>query len=123
VRAAIKVRASVIIVFTTSGRAARLIAKYKPTMPVLSVVIPQLKTNQLCWSITGAFEARQSLIVRGVIPVLAGPGHDAKSTDESILKFALDHGKASGLTKPHDRVVVFQKVGEASVVKIIELEE
>lgn len=34
----------------------RLIAKYRPTMPVLSVVIPRLKTNQLRWSFTGAFE-------------------------------------------------------------------
>ncbi|XP_031120183.1 pyruvate kinase 1, cytosolic-like isoform X1 [Ipomoea triloba] len=47
VRAAIKVKASVTICFTSSGRAARLIAKYRPTMPVLSVVIPRLKTNQL----------------------------------------------------------------------------
>ncbi|XP_042515192.1 pyruvate kinase 1, cytosolic-like [Macadamia integrifolia] len=56
VRAAIKVKASVIICFTSSGRAARLIAKYRPTMPVISVVIPRLKTNQLKWSFTGAFE-------------------------------------------------------------------
>jgi len=34
----------------------RLIAKYRPTMPVLSVVIPRLKTNQLKWSFSGAFE-------------------------------------------------------------------
>ncbi|WOL02261.1 pyruvate kinase 1, cytosolic [Canna indica] len=75
VRAAIKVKASIIICFTSSGRAARLIAKYRPTMPVLSVVIPRLKTNQLRWSFTGAFEARQSLIVRGLFPMLADPRH------------------------------------------------
>ncbi|XP_021890568.1 pyruvate kinase 1, cytosolic-like isoform X1 [Carica papaya] len=56
VRAAIKVKASVIICFTSSGRAARLIAKYRPAMPVISVVIPRLKTNQLRWTFTGAFE-------------------------------------------------------------------
>eukprot|EP00268_Persea_americana_P013077 TRINITY_DN156_c0_g1_i4.p1 TRINITY_DN156_c0_g1~~TRINITY_DN156_c0_g1_i4.p1 ORF type:complete len:535 (+),score=109.84 TRINITY_DN156_c0_g1_i4:107-1606(+) len=126
VRAAIKVKASVIIVFTSSGRAARLTAKYRPTMPVISVVIPRLKTNQLRWSFTGAFEARQSLIVRGLFPMLADPRHPAESTNatnESVLKVALDHGKASGLIKPHDRVVVCQKVGDASVVKIIELED
>ncbi|XP_050282056.1 pyruvate kinase 1, cytosolic-like [Quercus robur] len=126
VRAAIKVKASVIICFTSSGRAARLIAKYRPTMPVLSVVIPRLQTNQLCWTFTGAFEARQSLIVRGLFPMLADPRHPAESTNaanESVLKVALDHGKASGVIKPHDRVVVFQKVGDASVVKIIELED
>ncbi|KAI4349043.1 hypothetical protein L6164_009691 [Bauhinia variegata] len=126
VRAAIKVKASVIICFTSSGRAARLIAKYRPTMPVLSVVIPRLKTNQLKWSFSGAFEARQSLIVRGLFPMLADPRHPAESTsatNESILKVALDHGKASGVIKSHDRVVVCQKVGDSSVVKIIELED
>ncbi|KAL5155457.1 Pyruvate kinase 1, cytosolic [Glycine soja] len=141
VRAAIKVKASVIICFTSSGRAARLIAKYRPTMPVLSVVIPRLKSNQLKWSFSGAFEdqlpthlweslftinARQSLIVRGLFPMLADPRHPAESTsatNESILKVALDHGKASGVIKSHDRVVVCQKVGDASVVKIIELED
>ncbi|GAA0156325.1 kinase [Lithospermum erythrorhizon] len=126
VRAAIKVKASVIICFTSSGRAARLIAKYRPTMPVLSVVIPRLKTNQLKWSFSGAFEARQSLIVRGLFPLLADPRHPAESTNatnESVLKVALDHGKASGVIKSHDRVVICQKVGDASVVKIIELED
>ncbi|XP_022745006.1 pyruvate kinase 1, cytosolic-like isoform X3 [Durio zibethinus] len=120
----------------------RLIAKYRPTMPVLSVVIPRLKTNQLRWSFSGAFEmqlimpcssrlkeefvARQSLIVRGLFPMLADPRHPAESTsatNESVLKVALDHGKASGIIKSHDRVVVCQKVGDASVVKIIELED
>nr|GEV61745.1 pyruvate kinase 1, cytosolic [Tanacetum cinerariifolium] len=113
VRAAIKVKASVIICFTSSGRAARLIAKYRPTMPVLSVVIPRLKTNQLKWSFSGAFEARQSLIVRGLFPMLADPRHPAESTsatNESVLKVALDHGKASGVIKSHDRVVVCQKI-------------
>ncbi|XP_059628403.1 pyruvate kinase 1, cytosolic-like [Cornus florida] len=126
VRAAIKVKASVIICFTSSGRAARLIAKYRPTMPVLSVVIPRLKSNQLRWTFSGAFEARQSLIVRGLFPMLADPRHQAESpsgTNESILKVALDHGKISGVIKPHDRVVICQKVGDASVVKIIELED
>ncbi|KAI5648499.1 hypothetical protein M9H77_34504 [Catharanthus roseus] len=126
VRAAIKVKASVIICFTSSGRAARLIAKYRPTMPVLSVVIPRLKTNQLRWTFSGAFEARQSLVVRGLFPMLADPRHPAESTNatnESVLKVALDHGKTAGVIKPHDRVVVCQKVGDASVVKIIELED
>ncbi|KAI6676590.1 hypothetical protein NL676_037386 [Syzygium grande] len=112
VRAAIKVKASVIICFTSSGRAARLLAKYRPTMPVISVVVPRLKTNQLRWTFSGAFEARQSLVVRGLFPMLADPRHPAESTNatnESVLKVALDYGKASGLVKAHDRVVVCQK--------------
>ncbi|XP_072979155.1 pyruvate kinase 1, cytosolic-like [Typha angustifolia] len=124
VRAAIKVNASLIICFTSSGRAARLIAKYRPTMPVLSVVIPQVKSNQIRWTFSGAFEARQSLIVRGLFPMLADPRHPAESTggnNESVLRVTLDYGKATGILKEHDRVVVCQKVGDASVVKIVEL--
>lgn len=45
------------------------------------------------------------------------------ATNESVMKVALDHGKSSGVIKSHDRVVVCQKVGDASVVKIIELED
>lgn len=45
------------------------------------------------------------------------------ATNESVLKMALEHGKAAGFIKSHDRVVVCQKVGDASVVKIIELED
>ncbi|KAL5648364.1 hypothetical protein ACJX0J_039173, partial [Zea mays] len=92
VRAALKVKASVIICFTSSGRAARLIAKYRPSMPVLSVVIPRLKTNQLRWSFTGVFEARQSLIVRGLFPMLADPRHPAESTsatNESVSNYGV----------------------------------
>ncbi|KAG5237830.1 pyruvate kinase, cytosolic isozyme [Salix suchowensis] len=125
-RAAVKVKASVILCFTSTGRAARLIAKYKPIMPVISVVIPRLKNNQLRWTFTGAFEARQSLIVRGLFPMLADSRHQAdstNSTNESILKVALDHGKAAGFIKPHDRVVVCQKLGDSYVVKILELED
>ncbi|CAM6093001.1 unnamed protein product [Calypogeia fissa] len=125
VRAAIKVKAAVIIVFTSSGRAARLIAKYKPPMPVLVVVIPKLTTNHLRWSFTGAFQARQCLAVRGLFPMLADPRHPADThnpSNESILKVALDHGKVAGIIRAHDRIVVCQKVGDSSVVKIIELD-
>ncbi len=40
----------------------------------------------------------------------------------SSLQVALDYGKAVGIVKSHDRVVIFQKSGDSSLVKIIELE-
>lgn len=43
--------------------------------------------------------------------------------NKSVLKAALEYGKVSGIVKSHDRVVVFQKIGDAAVIKIIELEE
>lgn len=126
VRAAEKVRASVIIVFSSSGRAARLIAKYRPSCPALVVVIPRLTTNQLKWSYTGAYQARQCLLVRGLFPLLADPKHPAESvqgtTNETVLRMALEHGKAAGIIKVHDRVVVVQKIADSAVVRIIELE-
>ncbi|KAL1549361.1 pyruvate kinase [Salvia divinorum] len=74
VRASLKVKASVVLCFTSSGRASRLIAKYRPTMPVFDSCHSQrLKTNQLKWSFSGVFEARQSLLVRGLFPLPADP--------------------------------------------------
>ncbi|XP_078434119.1 pyruvate kinase 2, cytosolic-like [Wolffia australiana] len=119
VRAAFKVKAAVIVVLTMSGRAARLIAKYRPTMPVLAVVVPRLRSNSLKWSFSGAMQARQCLVVRGVYPVLASPS--MVTPGESELGLALNYAKSSGLVKAHDRVVVFQKVGDSSVVEIREL--
>ena len=37
VRAALKSQAALIIVFTVSGRTARLVAKYRPSQPILAV--------------------------------------------------------------------------------------
>ncbi|KAL7225414.1 hypothetical protein ACSBR1_020732 [Camellia fascicularis] len=125
VRAAITVKASMIVVFTSSGRAARLIAKYRPLVPVFAVVIPRLRTNSLKWTFTGSSQARQLLGVRGVYPILATPNvaTSGGSSEESGLKLALDHGKSVGLLKPNDQVVVFQKIGDSSVVKIVALRD
>ncbi|KAF5771753.1 putative pyruvate kinase [Helianthus annuus] len=51
----------------------KLIAKYKPTMPVLSVVIQHLKTNQLCWTFTGGFEVNKSTFQCNVGPLAKKP--------------------------------------------------
>ncbi|PON34382.1 Pyruvate kinase [Trema orientale] len=105
VRAAIKVKAAVIVVFTSSGLAVRLIAKYRPTMPVLAVVIPRLRTNSLRWTFTSSSKATSG-----------------ESSEESGLKLACRHGKSLGILKPNDQVVVFQKIGDSSVVKMVEFE-
>ncbi|KAL6987262.1 pyruvate kinase [Sarracenia purpurea var. burkii] len=125
VRAAIQVKAAMIVVFTSSGRAARLIAKYRPSVPVFAIVIPRLTTNSLKWTFTGSSQARQLLGVRGVYPILASPhmATSGRSSEESGLKLALDHGKSMGLLKHNDQVVVFQKIGDSSVVKIIALQD
>ena len=132
VRAAEKVAARLIIVFTQTGRAARLVAKYRPTVPILSVVVPRLRTDAgLHWRFTGLAQARQALIVRGLIPVLADPadsfsGMRALSGEEfsryggGMLGKVVHRAGGMGLVAPGDRVVVVQRLGDTAVVKVLE---
>ncbi|KAF7848094.1 hypothetical protein BT93_L2304 [Corymbia citriodora subsp. variegata] len=124
VRSAVKVKAAIIVVFTSSGRAARLIAKYRPTVPVVAIVTPRLQANSLRWTFSGAAQARQLLGVRGVYPILGSPDDAAPggSTEEPGLRLAIEHGRSVGLLKPDDRIVVFQKIGDSAVVKIIQVQ-
>ncbi|CAN7115271.1 unnamed protein product, partial [Brassica rapa subsp. narinosa] len=61
------------------------------------IAILRVQTNELKWSFSVAFEWSQQV-------------------PESVLKVPLDHGKqAAGVIKSHDREVVCQKAGDASV--------
>ncbi|KAK1311139.1 hypothetical protein QJS10_CPA08g01274 [Acorus calamus] len=146
VRSASKVTAAVIVVFTTSGRASRLIAKYRPPMPVFAVVVPRLKTNSLKWSFTVKAVSRSEGCLSNLGQPQRGFANDLNhnthfslrssnnasnimqvgsvtSSEESGLTLALNFGKSVGLIKPNDRAVVFQKIGDSSVFKIIELND
>ncbi|WIA08782.1 hypothetical protein OEZ85_008204 [Tetradesmus obliquus] len=130
VRAATKLQAALIVVFTVTGRTARLIAKYRPQQPILTVVVPRLSTNGLKWHCTGDFVARQCLQYRGVLPVCADPS--LGSPDGAILKAALHEANKRGLIRGGDRVVVsqcprinerFPVMAEAGVVKILTISD
>ncbi|KAL8142983.1 hypothetical protein V2J09_016015 [Rumex salicifolius] len=125
VRTAVNVKAAAIVVFTSSGRAARLIAKYRPSVPVLAIVIPRLNSSSLKWSVTSSLQATQLLSVRGVLPILASPEifSTGASNEESSLKPAIEYGRAIGVIKSNEKLVVFQKVGDSSVVKIVKLQD
>ena len=58
-------QAGLIIVYASSGRTASLVAKYRPKMPVLTLVVPHLKSSALKWELQGRSLARQCLIMRG----------------------------------------------------------
>lgn len=47
---------------------------------------------------------------------------DRSKSDEAGLKLALDYSRSVGLLKSYDRAVIFQKLGDSAVVKIIECE-
>jgi len=79
---AAKVQASCIVVLASSGSAARLIAKYRPSQPVVVGVVPRERRARIGFAetrLTGHAVARQCLLTRGLIPVLVSP----KSEEEA----------------------------------------
>ena len=86
-RCGVQVKASLIVVLTRGGSTARLVAKYKPSIPVLTVAVPVLTTDSLTWTCSGEQPARQCLITRGLLPLLAegsARATDTDTTDEII---------------------------------------
>lgn len=123
VRTAHKVHAKVIIVLTRGGSTARLVAKYRPSIPVLTVAVPVLTTDNLSWKCSGETPARQCLATRGLIPVLAEGSARASDTDttDDILSAAIEYGKAQNYAAAGDCVVALHRIGNASVIKIIDI--
>nr|DAD30184.1 TPA_asm: hypothetical protein HUJ06_031652 [Nelumbo nucifera] len=121
VRTANTAKAALILVLTRGGSTAKLVAKYRPAMPILSVVVPEIKTDFFTWFCSDEAPARHSLIFRGLVPVLKAGSAKASHTEatEEALEFALQHGKEKGLCKPGDAVVALHRVGTASVIKIL----
>ncbi|CAI5465264.1 unnamed protein product [Closterium sp. Yama58-4] len=126
VKTADMIRAAVIVVLTRTGATSRLIAKYRPPMPVLSVVVPELIPHPhdplrlVCCS--GAEAAvRHALLVRGLHPVMAEGGAHATDSDatDAIVAAAIGTGISGGLCNVGDTAVVVQKIGNASALRIM----
>ena len=58
-------------------------------MPILTLVIPQLKTESMKWKLEGRAVARQCQISRSLFPVLAAPSPSGQSSSFSALLFSL----------------------------------
>ncbi|MCO5582402.1 hypothetical protein L7F22_036296 [Adiantum nelumboides] len=123
VRTANKVKASLIVVLTRGGSTAKLVAKYRPSVPILTVAVPVLTTDNLSWSCSEESPARHSLVHRGMIPIL-GEG-SARATDteatDAILNAALKAASFKKLCKKGDAVVAIHRIGVASVIKIMDV--
>ncbi|KAG9137362.1 hypothetical protein Leryth_017701 [Lithospermum erythrorhizon] len=120
VRTANKSHAKLIVVLTRGGSTANLVAKYRPAVPILSVVVPVLTTDSFDWEISDETPARHSLIYRGLIPLLAEGSAKATEAEETevILLAALKSATQRGLCKVGDAVVALHRIGAASVIKI-----
>eukprot|EP00897_Mesotaenium_endlicherianum_P004641 jgi/Mesen1/4204/ME000219S03327 len=123
VRTANKVRATLIVVLTRGGSTAKLVGKYRPSIPVLSVAVPVMTTDTLTWNLSEESPARHSLICRGLIPLLAegaAKATDSESTDY-ILNAALNFAKTRNLCKTGDAVVALHRIANAAVIKIVDV--
>ena len=123
VRTAHKVHASLIVVLTRGGSTARLVAKYRPLVPVLTVAVPVLTTDSLTWTCSNEAPARQCLVTRGLIPLLAEGSARATDTDttDEILAAAVEHAKRLGYCVKGDSLVALHRIGNASVIKIVDI--
>lgn len=70
-----------IAVCVSAGQTASLISKYRPPMPILTLVIPTLKNDGMKWTLVGRGVARQCQIQRGLLPVLAAPSPSGECSD------------------------------------------
>jgi pyruvate kinase len=118
VRSAEKINAGLIIVFAQSGRTASLVSKYRPPMPVISVVVPTLQSNKLGWRLEGKYLARQCLIMRGITPLMAAP---MSIRDGGLLEEAVAAGCKEGLCKPNDYAVAILSEHGNFVVKVVKV--
>ncbi|KAF5183714.1 Pyruvate kinase [Thalictrum thalictroides] len=121
VRTANSAKAALILVLTRGGSTAKMVAKYRPSIPILSIVVPEIKTENFEWSCSDEAPARHSLIFRGLVPVLTAGSAKASHTEatEEALVFSLQHAKEKGFCKVGDSVVALHRVGAASVIKIL----
>ncbi len=95
VKAAMDVGAKLIIVMTETGKTARLVAKYRPSQPIVA-----LSTNENT--------AQHMQVVRGIMPMHVP---SLLSTDKVIAK-TLETAKIMGLVSKDDKVVAIHGMKE-----------
>lgn len=123
VRTANCINAALILVLTRGGTTAKLVAKYRPSMPILSVIVPVITTDSFEWSCSEETPARHSLIYRGLLPILSTGSYGASQTEsiEETIEFALAYAKKNKLCKAQDSVVALHRVESSTVIKILDV--
>ncbi|CAI9109159.1 OLC1v1008925C1 [Oldenlandia corymbosa var. corymbosa] len=114
VQTAFASKASVIIVLTKGGTTAQLVSKYRPNVPILSVVAPDVREDDLLLTNKDVFPVKHGLVYRGIVPVLlttpAGVGSDYHCP-EKATDFGIRCAKNKGFCKDGDTVVVLCNFG------------
>lgn len=109
--------AALILVLTKGSHTARLVAKYRPRVPILSVIIPHITTATFDWICSDEAPARHCLIFRGLVPVLSSGsiGTTLYDSTEEAIKCGLEQAKEKGLCKTGDEVLLLYRINSESV--------
>lgn len=113
-------QAVLVVVLTRGGTTAKLVSKYRPKMPILSVILPDSTSDSMDWTSTHQAPARHGLIYRGIVPLLT-PGlttPPTSSTDE-VLKYSIEYAKSRNLCKQGDTIVVLHYDGTFGMLQIL----
>ncbi|GKC82862.1 pyruvate kinase, cytosolic isozyme [Tanacetum coccineum] len=122
VKTATTSKASMILVLTKGGTTAKLVAKYRPSMPILSVVVPEIHpTDSFDWSCSDESPARHGLVFRGLVPILSSECVEATSTEscDKAVELAIEEAKDREICKTGDSVVVLHRASGSSLIKIL----
>lgn len=95
VAASVKCLAGAIVVVTTTGRTAHLVARYKPRCPIIAVS----RSEQT---------VRQAHLYRGILPLAYGGERlpDWPQDVDKRIEYAISIGKTRGFLKKDDSVIV-----------------
>ncbi|KAL1998804.1 hypothetical protein VTN02DRAFT_5549 [Thermoascus thermophilus] len=120
VSASLELNAGAILVLTTSGSTARLLAKYRPVCPIIMVT-----RNETA--------SRYSHLYRGVYPFLfpeKKPDFNVKIWQEDVdrrLKWGISHGIKLGIVNKGDNIVCVQGwrggMGHTNTIRVVPAEE
>lgn len=130
VQTAFQIDATLIVVFSHTGETTRLVAKYHPACPVLSLSIPTVRGGTVKWTVEGDAEARHQLVYRGVVPALSAPV-DLNAAEETASVVhqpgasrtdveALTKAASLGLIAPGELAVFCQLIAGLSTVKVVQ---
>lgn len=111
-RAHTSAQARLLICFGSTGRTASLIAKYRPPVPIYTVVMHKAYAGDAQHA---PFLSRQLHMMKGVVPVLAAP--DAEE-NEGMLQDAITQALQLGLVSPGDAVVCIMALKDNMVLKV-----
>jgi len=123
-----KMNSPVIVVLAATGVTARLIAKYRPSVPVIVGVVPRGEPrDKIGFKEKGADAeqmARQCLLTKGLIPVVVQP-KDLKEEPSAAAKAcvleAIEEAKRLGFCTAGDNIVTLYNVeSQCAVIRCLE---